>query len=125
MTVTLRIALILISVISFFIIVRKIRKSKIRIEDGLFWVMFSITITIFAIFPGIIYFISVRVGAKSPANILYLIIVGMLIIKLFLMSIQLSLLESKFTELAQEIALAEKVKNEPEKALKKEDSNSK
>ena len=32
MTAILRIGLILISIMSFFIIVRKIRKSKIRIE---------------------------------------------------------------------------------------------
>lgn len=108
MTVTLRIALIFTSIMSFFIIVRKIRKSKIRIEDGLFWVMFSIILIIFAIFPRIIYFISDKVGAKSPANILYLIIIGMLVIKIFLMSIQLSLLESKLIKLAQESALREK-----------------
>lgn len=110
MTVTLRVALIIVSVMSFFIIVRKIRRSKIRIEDGLFWVIFSIITTVFAIFPGIIYFISIKVGAKSPANILYLIIIGMLVIKLFLMSIQLSLLESKCDSLAQEMALYEKEK---------------
>ena len=114
MTVTLRVALIIVSVMSFFIIVRKIRKSKIRIEDGLFWVMFSIIVTVFAIFPRVIYFISIKVGAKSPANILYLIIIGMLIIKLFLMSIQLSLLESKFVKLTQEMALYEKKKKDEE-----------
>ena len=57
MTAILRIGLILISIMSFFIIVRKIRKSKIRIEDGLFWVVFAIILIVFAVFPGIIYFI--------------------------------------------------------------------
>ena len=108
MTAILRIGLILISIMSFFVIVRKIRKSKIRIEDGLFWVVFAIILIIFAIFPRIIYFISDLVGAKSPANIVYLIIIGMLLIKLFFMSIQMSLLENKVVNLAQEMALKEK-----------------
>ena len=89
MTAILRIGLILISIMSFFIIVRKIRKSKIRIEDGLFWVVFAIILIVFAVFPGVIYFISDLVGAKSPANIVYLIIIGMLLVKLFFMSIQM------------------------------------
>ncbi|EHO51000.1 hypothetical protein HMPREF9099_02177 [Lachnospiraceae bacterium oral taxon 082 str. F0431] len=108
MTAILRIGLILISIMSFFIIVRKIRKSKIRIEDGLFWVVFAIILIVFAVFPGIIYFISDLVGAKSPANIVYLIIIGMLLVKLFFMSIQMSLLENKVVNLAQEMALKEK-----------------
>lgn len=108
MTAILRIGLILISIMSFFVIIRKIRKSKIRIEDGLFWVTFSILLIIFAIFPGIIYLISDLVGAKSPANIVYLIIIGMLLVKLFFMSIHMSLLENKVVNLAQEMALKEK-----------------
>ena len=108
MTAILRIGLILISIMSFFIIVRKIRKSKIRIEDGLFWVVFAIILIAFAVFPGIIYLISDLVGAKSPANIVYLIIIGMLLVKLFSMSIQMSLLENKVVNLAQEMALKEK-----------------
>ena len=108
MTAILRIGLILISIMSFFVIIRKIRKSKIRIEDGLFWMTFSILLIIFAIFPGIIYLISDLVGAKSPANIVYLIIIGMLLVKLFFMSIQMSLLENKVVNLAQEMALKEK-----------------
>ena len=108
MTAVLRIGLILISIMSFFIIVRKIRKSKIRIEDGLFWVVFAIILIVFAVFPGVIYFISDLVGAKSPANIVYLIIIGMLLVKLFFMSIQMSLLENKVVNLAQEMALKEK-----------------
>lgn len=108
MTAILRIGLILISIMSFFVIIRKIRKSKIRIEDGLFWVVFAIILIIFAIFPRIIYFISDLVGAKSPANIVYLIIIGMLLVKLFFMSIHMSLLENKVVNLAQEMALKEK-----------------
>ena len=115
MTAILRIGLILISIMSFFIIVRKIRKSKIRIEDGLFWVVFAIILIVFAVFPGVIYFISDIVGAKSPANIVYLIIIGMLLVKLFFMSIQISLLEHKVVNLTQEMALKEKEDGERSK----------
>jgi len=45
---------------------------------------------------------------SSPTAYTYLIIIGMLLVKLFFMSIQMSLLENKVVNLAQEMALKEK-----------------
>ena len=55
------------------------------------------------------------VGAKSPANIVYLIIIGMLLVKLFFMSIQISLLEHMVVNLTQEMSLKEKEDGERSK----------
>lgn len=111
MTIMLRIILILGSLIAGVSVLKRIRKSKMQIDDAVFWVLFSFMLIIFAIFPQIIYFISELTGTKSPANILYLIIIALLIFKVFSMSIHISVLESKFKKIVQDEAL-KKIKEE-------------
>ena len=105
MTLTLRILLILSSVLASCTVVRRIRKSKMQIDDAVFWVLFSLVLIVLAVFPHIIYWISILTGFHSPANLLYLLIIFVLIMKIFSMSIKLSILESKITKLAQDTAL--------------------
>ena len=40
MTMTLRAALILVSVGTFFLMMKKIRQSKVQIENTIFWIIF-------------------------------------------------------------------------------------
>lgn len=111
MTILLRIMLILGSVIAGFSVLKRIRKSKLQIDDAVFWVLFSLMLIIFAVFPQVVYFIADITGTKSPANILYLIVIALLIFKVFSMSIHISVLESKFKKIVQDEAL-KKVKEE-------------
>ena len=105
MTLTLRILLILSSVLVSCTVIRRIRKSKMQIDDAVFWVLFSLVLIVLAVFPHIIYWISIRTGIQSPANLLYLLIIFVLIMKIFSMRIKLSILESKITKLEQDKAL--------------------
>ena len=51
MTMTLRIVLILVSLGTFAMIIRKIRESKMQIESAIFWIMLSIVLVLYSIFP--------------------------------------------------------------------------
>ena len=42
MTVILRWVLIIVSILLTFFVLRKIRQSKVKIEDSIFWVMFAL-----------------------------------------------------------------------------------
>ena len=44
MTTTLRVALILVSVGTFFLMMRKIRQSKVQIESAIFWIVLALEI---------------------------------------------------------------------------------
>ena len=44
MTITLRIALILVSLGTFAMIMRKIRQSRMQIESAIFWIVLAISI---------------------------------------------------------------------------------
>ena len=53
MTVILRCVLIVVSILLTFFVLKKIRQSKVKIEDSIFWVMFALMMVVFSIFPGL------------------------------------------------------------------------
>ena len=46
MTITLRIALILVSVGTFFLMMRKVRQSKVQIESAIFWIVLALVLVV-------------------------------------------------------------------------------
>ena len=124
MTVTLRIVVIVASVLTAGMILQKIRQSKLQIEDSIFWLAFSSVLIIFSIFPGLPDLLARLAGTYTTANFIYLMVIFLLIVKLFHMSIKMSQLETRIREMAQEMAL-EKNEREKKKREKKEKSEKK
>ena len=58
-----------------------------------------------SIFPGIITWAADLMGFISPANMVFLLVIFLLVLKLFSVTIKLSLLENKIKTLVQHIAL--------------------
>lgn len=108
MTPIVRICLIVVSVITLFYMMRKIRNSKLQIEYSLFWIIFAGMLIVISIFPQIIYALAALFGVASPANLIFVFIIFILLLKLFMMTIELSQLENKVKELIQQIAIKEK-----------------
>ena len=106
MTPTLRVVLIVVSILTTFMIMRKIRQSKLQIEDSIFWLGFSSILIVFSIFPGP-DLLAELAGTYTTANFIYLAVIFLLIVKMFHMSIKQSQLETKIKDLAQKIALDE------------------
>lgn len=103
----IRACLIIGSLISVFIVLRRVRQAKVQIEDTIFWLAASAVLLILAIFPGIAFWASRLLGFVSPINFVYIVIIFLLIVKQFFMSIRLSQLDSKVRILTQRIALNE------------------
>ena len=114
MSTELRIFLIIVSVLALLYVVRKIRHSKMNISDSVFWIVFAVVMILLSIFPGIIEFLSWVLGIQSPQNLLFLLIIGLLVLKIFLMAIKMSQLQDKITLLAQKFAI-EKFEKENKK----------
>lgn len=108
MTPIVRICLILVSVITLLYMMKKIRNSKLQIEYSLFWIIFAGLLIIISIFPQIIYGLAAIFGVASPANLIFVFIIFILLLKLFMVTIELSQLENKVKELIQQIAIREK-----------------
>lgn len=108
MSIVLRIALILGALFALSIVVRKVRKSKIRIADSVYWVCAAVLLLILAIFPGIAYFFSDLLGFLSPSNFVFLVVIALMLLKLFNLACEVSRLTDKVEQLSQEVALNKK-----------------
>ena len=105
MAIALRIALILVSLITLIFIARKIRSSKVKLEDSMFWICFAALIFIFSLFPQIFYMLSDLVGTYSPSNFVFLFFIFVLLIQSFQLSMRVSQADTKIKELTQQLAI--------------------
>ena len=105
MTLTLRIVLIVASVLVVFYTIRKIRKSQLNIDDSVFWIGFSVMLLIMSIFPQIVTFFTRLLGIASPVNFVFLFVIFLILIKLFKLAIDLSITKHRLNHLIQRIAI--------------------
>lgn len=108
----LRIFLITGAFVSFLYMIKKIRQSKVKIEDTIFWLSFSIVLIFMGAFPHVIYKLSYLFGFQSPVNLVFLVIIFVLMIKIFFMTIQISQLNNKLDVLVQKNAIDRKIDND-------------
>ncbi|HCJ09224.1 MAG TPA: DUF2304 domain-containing protein [Lachnospiraceae bacterium] len=108
----LRVLLITMSVLSLFYVISKIRNSKMQIEYSIFWILMSFVMIIMSVFPEIVYWITTTMRMISPANVVYLFIIAILLVKSFMMTIEISKLEDKVKDLVQQIGINEKIQKE-------------
>lgn len=108
MTIALRSVLIIASILMLIYMIRKVRKSKVQIEKTVFWIVFGIFIIIISIFPQIIYWVAKLLGIQSPANLVWVTVIFVLLVKQFMTTLEVSQLETKVKELVEEIALKDK-----------------
>lgn len=123
MTVLLRCVLICVSILLTCYMLRRIRHSKMKIEDSIFWVMFALLLVIFSIFPRLADFLSRLVGTYSTANFIFTLMIFILLIKVFFQSLKISRLERRVTELIQILALNREEDREKEEGKREAHSD--
>lgn len=105
MSDTLRVLLFFSALITGGWIFYKIRKLQVKMQDAIFWVVFAVILFVLGIFPEACYWLTERLGIMSPANLIFLVIIFLLMEKVFTLSIIVSQLEEKIAVLSAEIAL--------------------
>ena len=118
-----RVLLIVVSLLTTFYILKKIRQSKLQIEYAIFWILFAGVLIVFSLFPWLVSMFTRLIGMQLPVNFIFMFFIFVLLVKMFLMTIELSTLENKVKDLTQELALEEKeradeLKSQTEKAEK-------
>lgn len=108
MTTTLRILCVVGSAITFFIITRRIKKAGLRIDDTLFWIVFSLGLLVIALFPDIPYLLARLFGFQATSNFVFLTVITILLMREFSNTLKISTLNSRLNELIQEQALQAK-----------------
>ena len=114
MTPVFRIILIVVSLLTTFYILKKIRQSKLQIEYAIFWILFAGVLIVFSLFPWLVSMFTRLIGMQLPVNFIFMFFIFVLLVKMFLMTIELSALENKVKDLTQELALEEKEREEQE-----------
>lgn len=107
MSITLRVLLIIASVFSFVLCVRRIKQSKLKITNSIIWIIGSFILIVISVFSGIVEWISQKLGFIAPVNFVFLIIIGFLLIQVFIDNIRISVLNEKIKDLDHYIALKE------------------
>lgn len=107
MSLTLRILLIICTVLSFILCVRKIKKSELKIESSVIWLFGSILLILMSAFSDAVTWISSALGFEAPVNFVWMCAIGFLLIEVFLDNIRISKLNDKVKDLNHYIALKE------------------
>ena len=114
MSITLRVVLIICSVLTFIFAITKIRQSKLKISDSIIWIIGSILLIIMSVFSGLVEWISIKLGFMSPVNFVFIITIFFLLVVSFNYGIKMSILNEKIKDLNHHIALKEYEKKNKE-----------
>ena len=122
MTSALRITLIVVSLLTLIFIGKKIRNSKVKLEDSIFWICLAAVIFLLSLFPQVFYWISNVVGTYAPVNFVFLFFIFVLLIQSFSLSMRVSQADTKIKELTQQLAIEkfERYQNDKEKHTEKD-----
>lgn len=105
MSTALRIILFISAIIVAVFMLRNVKRSKMRIEDTIFWVVLTGIVLILGIFPQIVGFFANVLGIASEQNFVFLFFIFVLLMNGYFTSRANSELETKVKELTQQIAL--------------------
>ena len=107
MTITLRVILIVASLFSCFLCVKRIKQSKLKIENSIVWMLGSIILILMSLFSNVVEWISDKLGFMAPVNFVFSILIVFLLIQTFINNIRISNLNEKIKDLNHYIALNE------------------
>ena len=60
--------LLAVALLTFWLILRKIRKAEVTIADSTFWFLFALSLVLMGVFRQIPFFVADFFGIGSPAN---------------------------------------------------------
>ncbi len=105
MTLTLRIVLFLVSLLTLTFVMKRVRSSKVRLEDSIVWFLFAGILFLLSIFPDVFNFLSDIAGVYSTTNFVFLFFIFVLLIICFNLSMRISQADTKIKELTQLLAI--------------------
>lgn len=98
--------------IALFIIVNMIRKKKLELRYALAWLFVGVSVLILDCFPQLISWLSKQLGIASPMNMLFFFGFCFSLIIIFVLTTAMSRMSIRIKELAQELALYNRKKEE-------------
>ena len=121
MTFTLRIVLFLVSLLTLTFVIKRVRNSKVRLEDSIVWFLFAGVLFLLTIFPGVFDLLADLAGIYSTTNFVFLFFIFVLLVICFNLSMRISQADTKIKELTQLLAIEKFERYSNDKNNKEED----
>lgn len=99
------------ALLTFWLILRKIRKAEVTIADSTFWFLFALSLVLMGVFRQIPFFFAGLFSIESPANFVFVYVIAVLVIREFYITVEVSQLRAKVRNLVQNEALADIAKH--------------
>ncbi len=96
------------ALLTFWFILRKIRKAEVTIADSTFWFLFALSLVVMGVFREVPFFFADLFDIESPANFVFVYVIAVLVIREFYTTVEVSQLRAKERNLVQNEALRDK-----------------
>lgn len=117
----LQIMLIVMSLLVFLFVLRKIRKSQLQIQNAIIWIIGSIALLVISVFDDIMMYIATNLGFISTSNFVLVSVIFFLLLIVFHQDIKISIIEEKLKDLNHYIALKDYQARNEDKDEKRHD----
>ena len=107
MSITLKLSLVLFSIILITIITVLLGKDKIFIKYSFSWLLIALIILVVAVFPKILTWVQNFIGFESMVHMVIAIIFALLIYVIFSLTVIISEQRKKITLLIQKVSTIE------------------
>lgn len=100
-----RVLPILGAVVTLVVIVDLLRRRQLREKYAVLWLVVSVFVGVFAVFPGLLGRLAAFAGVKTPANLLFFVAALVLLVVCVQLSYEISRLEDETRALAEEVGI--------------------
>lgn len=118
MSTTLKAALIIITIIYLFIIVRSVRSRKLQTSFSIFWIITGILLIVAVLIPNFIDNISRILGFEKTSNMIFCLSIFIAFYLIFNLTVLLSKAFNRNIKLIQEVSILKKRVDSLEDKLK-------
>lgn len=124
MTVTLKIALIVITMIYLYLIISSVNKRKMQSSMSIFWIVTGFLLIVAIAIPNLIESISSLLGFEKASNMIFCLTIFIAFYLIFNLTMLLAKQTNRNTSLIQEVSiLKKKIAKMEEKINERENTN--
>lgn len=115
----LKITLLIATLFLLFTVLKIIKTKTISVRYALMWLVFTLVLMTFTLFPNFVSWIADSLHFKTASNFIFVIVIASLVLMLLSLTILISKQNEKVQILTQEVAILKTKTNEHIKEVKK------
>lgn len=114
MSVRTQVVLVILLLLAFFLLVRKVRVKKVDVRYTLPWLFLIAALLFLVCFQGLLDRLTKAMGIMTPVNMVFFFGFVLTLIIIYSLTLSVSKMSNEIRQLAQKVALLEKKEKEQE-----------